>query len=185
MSRQQLFDEIVRLLAQVGLDNTVTIETPIRTVGLDSLYEIEAIMCVEEEFNIELPDERLEQLVTAGDFVDLVQEQLALPKDPEVLKATDCKQPGMVLEHELCHDGRVVARLFSDKELLDNDAWHKLVGLTEAAPEMHQALVDIIRKVWAIAQGPLQDRAQIQLELEELRMIAAKARPSCMLSDSL
>eukprot|EP00485_Elphidium_margaritaceum_P023956 CAMPEP_0202713654 /NCGR_PEP_ID=MMETSP1385-20130828/57440_1 /ASSEMBLY_ACC=CAM_ASM_000861 /TAXON_ID=933848 /ORGANISM="Elphidium margaritaceum" /LENGTH=145 /DNA_ID=CAMNT_0049374073 /DNA_START=178 /DNA_END=615 /DNA_ORIENTATION=- len=41
-------------------------------LGLDSLDQVEFGLAVEDEFDIELPDEEAEQIVTVGDCVELV-----------------------------------------------------------------------------------------------------------------
>lgn len=42
-------------------------------LGFDSLDFVEVIMCIEEEFSIELPDEETEKVITVGDIYDLVE----------------------------------------------------------------------------------------------------------------
>ena len=42
-------------------------------LGADSLDAVEVIMAIEEEFSIEIPDEKFENLETIQDIVDLVE----------------------------------------------------------------------------------------------------------------
>lgn len=41
-------------------------------LGFDSLDEVEAIMYVEEEFDIDITDEQAEQLETVGQLIDFI-----------------------------------------------------------------------------------------------------------------
>jgi acyl carrier protein len=43
------------------------------SLGMDSLDEVEFIMCLEEEFDIEIPDEEGEKIVSLQDAVNLVK----------------------------------------------------------------------------------------------------------------
>jgi acyl carrier protein len=43
------------------------------SLGMDSLDEVEFIMCLEEEFDIEIPDEEAEKIVSLQDAVNLVE----------------------------------------------------------------------------------------------------------------
>ncbi len=48
----------------------------IRDLDLDSLDLVELILFLEEEFEITLPDEEMEQVVTVSDAVKLIQSNL-------------------------------------------------------------------------------------------------------------
>ena len=45
-------------------------------LGADSLDVVELVMRIEEEFNIEIPDEDAEKIVTVGDAVRYIEEKL-------------------------------------------------------------------------------------------------------------
>jgi acyl carrier protein len=45
-------------------------------LGADSLDTVELIMALEEEFNVEIPDEEAEKLVTVGDAMKYLQEHV-------------------------------------------------------------------------------------------------------------
>lgn len=47
-------------------------------LGADSLDQVELIMAFEEEFDVSVPDEDAEKIVTVKDAVDYVNEALAL-----------------------------------------------------------------------------------------------------------
>ena len=46
-------------------------------LGADSLDTVELIMALEEEFNIEIPDEDAEKMATVGDAVKYIEEKKA------------------------------------------------------------------------------------------------------------
>ena len=46
-------------------------------LGADSLDTVELIMALEEEFNIEIPDEDAEKMKTVGDAVKYIEEKAA------------------------------------------------------------------------------------------------------------
>ena len=56
---------------------TVTEEASfIDDLGADSLDLVELIMALEEEFDIEIPDTDAEKVVTVGDVVDYIKENV-------------------------------------------------------------------------------------------------------------
>ncbi len=71
-----VFDKIKEILA-LQLDanaDDMTMDTKITDeLGADSLDIVEMIMSVEDEFNIEIPDDQLEGLKTIGDVVEYIQ----------------------------------------------------------------------------------------------------------------
>jgi acyl carrier protein len=50
-------------------------------LGADSLDAIELVMEFEEEFDIDVPDDDSEKVVTVGDAVNLIERLLAKPQD--------------------------------------------------------------------------------------------------------
>ncbi len=67
------FDKIKAIVVeQLGVDESeVTMEASfIDDLGADSLDLVELIMALEEEFDIEIPDEEAEKLKTVGDAVN-------------------------------------------------------------------------------------------------------------------
>ena len=64
---------------QLGIDDieTITMETTfIDDLGADSLDIVELVMALEEEFDIEIPDSDAEKVVTVGDVVDYIKENV-------------------------------------------------------------------------------------------------------------
>ncbi len=47
-------------------------------LGADSLDTVELIMALEEEFNIEIPDEDAEKMKTVGDAVKYIEEKASV-----------------------------------------------------------------------------------------------------------
>ena len=45
-------------------------------LGADSLDTVELIMALEEEFNVEIPDEDAEKMVTVGDSMNYLKEHV-------------------------------------------------------------------------------------------------------------
>lgn len=45
-------------------------------LGADSLDTVELIMQMEEEFNLEIPDEEAEKLTTVGDVVNYIEDKV-------------------------------------------------------------------------------------------------------------
>ncbi len=58
-------------------DSTITLEAKfIDDLGADSLDTVELIMQFEEEFNIEIPDDEAENLLSVGQAVDYISNKL-------------------------------------------------------------------------------------------------------------
>ncbi len=70
-----VFDRVKKIIAdQLGLDeNTVTMDSLfVDDLGADSLDVVELIMALEEEFDIEIPDEDAEKATKVGDVVEYI-----------------------------------------------------------------------------------------------------------------
>lgn len=79
MSSEEVFEKIKNIIVeQLGVvDTTVTLDASfIDDLGADSLDIVELIMALEEEFDIEIPDEDAEKVVTVGDVVDYIKENV-------------------------------------------------------------------------------------------------------------
>ncbi len=77
MSSEEIFERVKEIIIeQLGVaDTAVTMEASfIDDLGADSLDIVELIMAIEEEFNIEIPDESAEKVVTVGDVVEYIKE---------------------------------------------------------------------------------------------------------------
>lgn len=76
-SKEAIFERVKEIIVdQLGVDEEeVTPEaTFIDDLGADSLDIVELIMAFEEEFDMEIPDEDAEKIVTVGDAVEYIRE---------------------------------------------------------------------------------------------------------------
>ena len=79
MSSEEVFEKVKNIIIeQLGVTETsVTTEASfIDDLGADSLDIVELIMALEEEFDIEIPDSDAEKVVTVGDVVDYIKENV-------------------------------------------------------------------------------------------------------------
>ena len=69
------FDKVKKIVAdqlQQDLDNITPNSTFVDDLGADSLDIVELIMRFEEEFGIEIPDEKAEKIKTVSDVVKYI-----------------------------------------------------------------------------------------------------------------
>ena len=74
------FEKLQQIIADVlSVDmDEITPETTFKDdLGADSLDVFQIIMGVEEEFNIEIPTEEAEKIVTVGDAVEAIRNALS------------------------------------------------------------------------------------------------------------
>lgn len=72
-----LFDKVKSIIVeQLGVEEEeVTMEASfIEDLGADSLDIVELVMALEEEFDMEIPDEDAEKIKTVGNAVTYIQE---------------------------------------------------------------------------------------------------------------
>ena len=77
MSSEEVFEKVKGIIVeQLGVaDTAVTLEASfIDDLGADSLDIVELIMALEEEFDMEIPDEDAEKIVTVSDVVDYIKD---------------------------------------------------------------------------------------------------------------
>ncbi len=74
-----VFDKIKEILAE-QLDANIdemTADTRIgEDLGADSLDVVELLMSIEDEFEVEIPDEEIENLKTIGDVAEYIQNNM-------------------------------------------------------------------------------------------------------------
>jgi len=75
-SHEEKVKEII--VEQLGVDaSEVTIEAKfIEDLGADSLDTVELVMALEEEFDIEIPDDEAEKLITVGSAITYLDANL-------------------------------------------------------------------------------------------------------------
>ena len=79
MNTDEIFDKVKEIIVeQLGVsEDAITNEASfIDDLGADSLDIVELIMALEEEFDIEIPDADAEKVVTVGDVVDYIKENV-------------------------------------------------------------------------------------------------------------
>jgi acyl carrier protein len=72
-----IFEKVKEIVSNIlGVDaEEVTMEASFMDdLGADSLDVVELIMDLQDEFNIEIPDEEAEKILTVGDVVDYIKE---------------------------------------------------------------------------------------------------------------
>ena len=79
MSTEGVFEKVKKIIVdQLGVaEASVTMESSfIDDLGADSLDIVELVMALEEEFDIEIPDSDAEKVVTVGDVVDYIKDNV-------------------------------------------------------------------------------------------------------------
>lgn len=77
MKEEEIFEKVKGIIAeQLGVsEGLVTLEaTFIDDLSADSLDIVELVMTLEEEFDIQIPDEDAEKIVSVGDVVKYIKE---------------------------------------------------------------------------------------------------------------
>lgn len=83
MSIEQRVKEII--VEQLGVDpEQVTSEASfVNDLGADSLDTVELVMAFEDEFNLEIPDEEAEKIVTVGDAIEYIEKHIGSAEELE------------------------------------------------------------------------------------------------------
>ena len=70
------FEKIKSIIVeQLGVDqDEITLDTTFADLNADSLDIVELIMALEEEFDLDIPDEDAEKIRTVGDAVNYIRE---------------------------------------------------------------------------------------------------------------
>lgn len=79
MSSEEIFEKVKGIIVeQLGVaEASVTLEASfIDDLGADSLDIVELIMALEEEFDLEIPDSDAEKVVTVGDVVEYIKDNV-------------------------------------------------------------------------------------------------------------
>lgn len=83
MSQDEIFTRVKKIVTEQleVKDHEVKPEDNFTNdLGADSLDTVELVMALEEEFDIEIPDEAAEGITTVQACVDYINSQLAAPK---------------------------------------------------------------------------------------------------------
>jgi len=76
MSSEEIFDKVKSIIVeQLGaVEDNITLESSfIDDLGADSLDIVELIMALEEEFDMEIPEEEAEKITSVGDVVTYIE----------------------------------------------------------------------------------------------------------------
>ena len=79
MNTEEVFEKVKTIIVeQLGVtESSVTMEASfIDDLGADSLDIVELVMALEEEFDMEIPDSDAEKVVTVGDVVEYIKENV-------------------------------------------------------------------------------------------------------------
>ena len=79
MNTEEIFEKVKAIIVeQLGVAETsVEMEASfIDDLGADSLDIVELVMALEEEFDLEIPDSNAEKVVTVGDVVENIKENV-------------------------------------------------------------------------------------------------------------
>lgn len=76
MERDEIFEKLKKVITDV-LDieeEKISFESNfLEDFGADSLDIVEMVMAIEEEFNIEIPDEDVEKVLSVNDVINYIQ----------------------------------------------------------------------------------------------------------------
>ena len=77
MDREEILERAVEQIRNtMELEGEITEQTSLDDYDLDSLDNLEILMGLEDEFGVELDQERAAEARTVGDIVDLIAEAL-------------------------------------------------------------------------------------------------------------
>lgn len=79
MNTEEVFEKVKAIIVeQLGVAETsVEMDSSfIDDLGADSLDIVELVMALEEEFDMEIPDSDAEKVVTVGDVVEYIKENV-------------------------------------------------------------------------------------------------------------
>ncbi len=77
MTDEEIFEKLKGIIVdQLGVEESLIKEeaTFVDDLSADSLDIVELVMSIEEEFEMEIPDEDAEKIVTVGDVVKYIKE---------------------------------------------------------------------------------------------------------------
>ncbi len=78
MSREEILAKVKSVVGEklnVGEDQVTEDAKFVEDLGADSLDQVELIMALEDEFDLKIPEEEAEKLVTVGAAIDYILEK--------------------------------------------------------------------------------------------------------------
>ena len=79
MDRNEIFEKVKKAVVEqldVREEEITEESTFVQDLGADSLEVVEIVMALEEAFNIEIPDDEVDQIKTVGDAVQFIESKL-------------------------------------------------------------------------------------------------------------
>jgi acyl carrier protein len=80
MTKEEILGKVKNVVAEklnVGEDQVTTEAKFVEDLGADSLDQVELIMALEDDFDLKIPEEEAEKLVTVGSAVDYIVGKLS------------------------------------------------------------------------------------------------------------
>lgn len=78
MTKEEILTKVKNVVAEklnVGEDQVTTEAKFVEDLGADSLDQVELIMALEDDFDLKIPEEEAEKLVTVGSAVSYILEK--------------------------------------------------------------------------------------------------------------
>jgi len=78
MTKEEILTKVKGVVAEklnVGEDQVTTEAKFVEDLGADSLDQVELIMALEDDFDLKIPEDEAEKLVTVGSAVDYILEK--------------------------------------------------------------------------------------------------------------
>jgi acyl carrier protein len=75
MTKEEILAKVKAVVAEklnVGEDQVTTEAKFVEDLGADSLDQVELIMALEDDFELKIPEEEAEKLVTVGNAIDYI-----------------------------------------------------------------------------------------------------------------
>lgn len=72
----ELKEEVLSKFSKIAKNKTVTLESNVRELGLDSLDIVDLLMDMEEKYNIEFDNEEMTSLVTVSDVIKAIEAKI-------------------------------------------------------------------------------------------------------------
>ena len=76
MKKEEIKDGIFPIISSIACSSAFDLETSLESLYFDCLDMVECEMCIEDAFNISIPDDKWEQVKTVNDVINLVSEIL-------------------------------------------------------------------------------------------------------------
>ena len=80
---QKIIDVVVQ---ETGIDETkLNLDANLQSLGVDSLSALEILMILEDEFDIEIPQDRLNDVYSTGKIAAVISEQIKKKRQEKII----------------------------------------------------------------------------------------------------